>query len=172
MDGIRGRTGIGMLARTALAALLLGAAACEIDPTAPGRRGGGVGGGPDNTLQVSGEWVYNATILVNDGVSCRVSDLVLTFQQSDSTFTGTYADGEAVCAVVGFPPDTLDLGAGVVLNGVVRGDSVIFDLDTPDWRNRGRVSGSSMSGEVTVRFDLGPPIGPVFVFGPFGAVKR
>jgi len=170
MAGAMSGRGAGPIVGAALAALLLGTAACETDPNAPGRRGGGVGGGA-RRVDVSGDWVYNATILVNDGVSCRVSDLVLTLQQRDSTVTGAYAGGEAVCAVVGFPPDTLDLDAGIVLNGVVRGDSVIFDLDTPDWRSRGRVSGSSISGEVLVRLDLGVHGAP-FLFGPFGAVKQ
>jgi len=167
----RNTAGRGTAARAALAALglLVGAAACEVDPNAPGRRGGGFVGGPIS-VDVSGQWVYNVSNLTGSGVSCDVSGVVLSLQQRDSTFTGTYAGGELVCFGGGeqFGPEPFR--SGTVLNGLVRGDSVFFDLDTPDWRNRGRLSGRSMSGQATVRLDLG--MGGVHTLvGTFGAAR-
>ena len=170
MAGAMSGRGAGPIVGAALAALLLGTAACETDPNAPGRRGGGVGGG-SGRADVSGDWIYNATNLATLGMSCNVSNVVLSLQQSDSTFTGTYAGGEIVCFVPGEPAEPREFGSGVVLNGLVRGDSVFFDLDTPDWRSRGRLSGTSISGETAVRINLGID-GEIFLLGPFGAVKQ
>jgi len=160
------------VARAALAALalLLGPAACDVDPNAPGRRGGGFAGGRRHA-DVSGDWVYSVTNLGAEGVSCSLSNVALSLEQRDSTFTGTYAGGQMVCAFPGEPARLWEIGAGAVLNGLVRGDSVYFDLDTPDWHSRGRLSGNSISGETRVRLDLG--LDGVFILtGTFGAAKR
>ncbi len=160
------RAALGMLA-----ALLVGVAACETDPNAPGRRGGGLGGGRGDVVEVSGDWVYNASNLAAAGLTCNVSNVSLSLQQKDSTFTGTYSGGQVACVGPGVAPDSVQFGTGVVLNGLVRGDSIFFDLDTPDWRSRGRLTGNSISGETVVRIDFGLD-GAFFLVGPFGAVKQ
>ena len=93
----------GVRAVLAALALLVGAGACEVDPNAPGRRGGGVGGGGRRT-DVSGTWVYNVSNLSAAGVVCSAANFALSLQQQDSTFTGTYAGGEMVCVAPGEPP--------------------------------------------------------------------
>lgn len=160
----------GVRAVLAALALLVGAGACEVDPNAPGRRGGGVGGGGRRT-DVSGTWVYNVSNLSAAGVVCSAANFALSLQQQDSTFTGTYAGGEMVCVAPGEPPLELQGLTGVVINGLVRGDSVFFDLDTPDWHSGGRVSGNSISGETRLRLDLGLQ-GELIMSGTFGAVKQ
>jgi|GEM_PF-620237 len=163
--------GPGVRAALAVLALVAGVAACDVDPNAPGRRGGGIGGGGPRNVDLSGEWVYNVSNLAGAGVACDVSGVVLSLRQQDSTFTGSYDEGQFICVAGEQQIGPEPLRSGTVLNGVVRGDSVFFDLDTPDWRSRGRLVGNSMSGHTTVRIDLG--LGQVYTLvGTFGAARR
>lgn len=50
------------------------------------------------------------------------------------------------------------LPGSVVVNGLVNGNNVQFDIETSDYRNTGTVSGSSMSGTVSIRLDLGDEV--------------
>ena len=125
----------------------------------------------DSTPDVAGSWGYSATNLSGSGVSCSVTGTSMVITQSESTFTGTYTGGTFSCSG---PGGTLSstIGSGTVVNGSVTDEGVVsFDLDTQDWRNTGSLSGNSISGTVTVRFDLGTPIGVVTLSGNFSAAR-
>lgn len=165
------RPGLRRCAAAAIAALALATAGCETDPNAPGRGVGRGGGGGAAPADVSGDWAYTVTNLTGGSLVCNITGVTLSFSQTDSLFAGSYTGGIMLCnSTVGV--DTLAFGGGVVVNGVVRGDSVFFELDTPDFANAGRLSGASLSG--TARMRLGDPVSGVFVdlLGTFGAARQ
>ena len=61
------------------------------------------------------------------------------------------------------------IGSGTVVSGTLSGNSVTFNLDTSDWHNSGTISGSSMSGSVTVQLNVSGTI--YFLSGTFGAAR-
>ena len=126
--------------------------------------------GPDgpSTAQVGGVWTYAASNVAGGGASCTVTNLRLTFVQSGTTFSGSYSGGTMTCAAEG-ESATIGPFQGTVVNGTIDGNRVSFDLDTQDWHNSGTLSGSSMSGQVTVRIDLGD--GPITLSGSWSAAR-
>jgi hypothetical protein len=136
----------------------LSSSGCGDDATQPG---------PD----VNGTWEYNATNIAGTGVSCGISGITMNLSQSGSTFTGTYSPGSVTCTGPG-GTFTDQFDPGVVANGSLIGNNVSFDFDTSDMRHTGTLAGNSISGTVTVRGDLGDPIGEVTLTGPFAAVRR
>jgi hypothetical protein len=130
-----------------LAGLLLVAVGCDYDPNAPGRVGGGRGGG-GGAVDMSGEWTYESELfLAAEGLSCSIEGMTLVLEQRDSTFSGSYSGATLICIATGLPPDTLlRAGFGAVVDGRVRGDSVFFDVDDSRFRHAGRHSGGTVSG--------------------------
>jgi len=135
--------------------------------------GGDSGAGPmapagPSTPQIGGVWTYSASNVAGGGASCTVTNLRLTLVPTGTTFTGTYSGGSMVCSGNG---QTVTLGPfqGTVANGTLNGTGVSFDLDTQDWRSTGSVNGSSMSGQVTVRVDLGQ--GAITLKGNWSAAR-
>lgn len=143
----------------AVAALALAMAACS------GDSGGSMG---PVIPQVAGTWTYSATNIAGSGASCSVTGLTLTVNQTAETFTGSYSGGSMTCSGNG-ESATLGPFQGTIVSGSISGNSVSFDLDTQDWRNTGTINGSSMSGTVTVRFDLGS--GPITLSGNWSAAR-
>jgi hypothetical protein len=100
-----------------------------------------------------------------------LSGTTLTLQQAGSTFTGSYTGGTVTCTGPGGTFSD-DVGAGIVANGSIAGSNVSFDFDSSDHRHTGTLSGNSISGTVTIRLDLGSPLGVVTLTGNFAAVRR
>ena len=127
--------------------------------------------GPGNTVSVAGTWDFSASNLSGAGVSCAALGLVLQISQTGSTFSGSYSGGTMQCSG---PGGTVSgaISSGTVVNGSINGTSVQFDLDTQDLHEAGSVSGNSMSGSATWRFDLGAPTGVVVLSGNWSAARR
>lgn len=66
----------------------------------------------------------------------------------------------------------MSVGSGSVVNGTLSGRNLSFDLDTPDFRLEGNVSGTSMSGTAEWTFDFGLPVGVVTLTGNWEAGKQ
>lgn len=116
--------------------------------------GGDNGTGPV-TPDLTGSWTYGVTDLSGSGVSCTVVGTVLNIGQSGSTFSGSYSGGTVTCTGPGGTASA-DINGGVVVNGTVNArGGVSFELDTSDWRSTGTVTGTSMSGTVTARLNVG-----------------
>lgn len=115
------------------------------------------GAGPSATpIDVEGAWNWSMTNVSGGGLSCSVLNGNLSLNQSNNAFTGTY-DGNLRCVASG--QTVIDVQtSGAVVNGVVQGSGVRFDLDTQDFHLTGTVSGNSMSGTVTLRFDTGSSV--------------
>jgi len=104
---------------------------------------------------VAGTWSYTAdNLAAGNGVTCDIVNVTMVLDQNGSTFTGTYANAELQCLVNGVEQDQGPYNGNVV-NGVVNGDQVTFDFDTPAWTNSGAISGSSMSGPASVNVAVG-----------------
>ena len=75
--------------------------------------------------------------------------------QTDTTFTGTHSGGTITCsATIGSVSDVLV--TGTVVNGTIdAAGNIRFDLDTPDYRLTGTVSGNGMSGTATAKLTVG-----------------
>src|SRR5215831_12921719 len=116
------------------------AGACGSDSTAP-------------KLDLTGSWTYSATNLSVSGVSCSISGVTMTLVPASNTFTGTIAPGGVLTCTGPGGSDSQPLGGDVIANGVVNGNSVQFDIGTPDFHNAGTLSGNSMSGTVTVHIN-------------------
>ena len=134
-------------------------------------------GGDDDGLMgpsipsVAGSWTYNMSNLSGGGLSCSTTGTSLVFNQSASTFTGTYSGGTLSCTGGGGTA-SVPVGTGTVVNGsVTTAGAVSFDFDTQDWRNTGTLSGNSISGTVVVRIDLGAPTGVITLSGNFSAAR-
>ncbi len=104
---------------------------------------------------IAGTWTFNASNLSGGGFSCDAFAYRLSVNQSGTTFTGSYSDGTIRCTEDG---KTFEVGPGLtgtIVNGTVtESGSVGFDLDTQDFHQTGTVSGDSMSGTATWRFDF------------------
>ncbi len=139
---------------------LLGLVAC----------GGDNGTGPGSS--VDGVWSASLSNLSGSGVSCSsTAPTQLTLNQTGNTFSGSYTGGELTCSG---PGGTFSdpVGSGSVVNGQINGNSLSFDLDTPDFHQIGTITGNSLSGTAQWRVDFGAPTGVVTLNGNWGAAKQ
>ena len=134
--------------------------------------GGDDNSGPSTPANVAGAWTASLSNLSGGGVSCSSSaPTQLSLDQTGSTFTGSYQGGEMTCIGPG-GTSSFAITPGTVINGTVEGNSITFDLDTPDAHQTGTVSGNSMSGTARWRLDLGAPIGVLTLNGNWGAARQ
>lgn len=143
-----------LAATIALATFL---AACSDDPAEPSI--------PD----VAGSWTYAATSLTGSGITCSFRHVPMTLAQNGTTFSGAYSGGVFACSGPGGSISE-QVAGGAVASGTIDGNSVEFDIDSPDWRNTGTISGSSMSGTVVVRASDGTTT--ITLTGDFTASKQ
>jgi hypothetical protein len=130
------------------------------------------GSGPSTPADVAGTWSASMSNLSGSGISCSSSSPTqLTLNQTGETFTGSYAGGEMACTGPG-GGTSFEIEPGTVINGSVDGNSVTFDLDTPDARQTGTVDGNSMSGTARWTIDLGALIGIVTLNGTWSAARQ
>ncbi len=142
-----------------LAAALASLTACGSDgPTGP------------QHANVSGAWTYSATNLsgTTGGVTfaCNIEGASMSLSQTGTTFTGMIGSSIMSCFAEG-QQASAPLPGAPVINGVVNGNNVLFDIETS--HNTGSVSGNSMSGTVTVWLDIG--LGLLRLTGNWGAVR-
>ena len=133
------------------------AAGCGSDSTAP-------------QLNLTGSWTYSASNLSVIGVTCAITGVSMTLTATGNTFTGSVAPGGVLTCTSPAGADTASLGGDVIINGAVNGNSISFDIGTPDFHNAGTLSGNSMSGTVTVH-DVENGV-PLTLTGTFSAVKH
>jgi len=132
---------------------------------------GGDSTGPSNA-NVGGAWLASFSNFSGSGVTCNATGISIQISQSGSTFSGTYTGGTFSCVGPGGSVVVAG-GTGTIINGVVTGNSVSFDADTPDSHFTGSVAtgGASMSGSGTDRIDIGG--GQTIVLsGSWGAAKQ
>jgi hypothetical protein len=72
-------------------------------------------------------------------------------------FSGTYTGGELTCTGPGGTFST-PVEPGDIVNGVVNGSSVSFDLDTPDFHLTGIAEGNTMSGTARWTVNVGTQV--------------
>jgi hypothetical protein len=130
--------------------------------------------GDDSTgpsrASVAGSWTLSASNVSGSGVSCSLGNTPMTLTQSGDTFTGSYGPGTLTCVAGG---ESISGGAnGTIVNGVLNGNSVQFDLNTQDLHHTGTISGNSMSGTARWTFDLGAGTGVVVLNGNWSAAKQ
>lgn len=129
------------------AILVLGAACDEDDPS-----------GPEGVPVLGGRWSYEASF-AGTGVVCTLPradiliDPVVGDTRFDARFEGTISSFDIACEREGRRA-TLRFGATGIVNGLLRGDQIAFDIETPDLLHTGTVVGDRMEGTVAVRLDL------------------
>jgi hypothetical protein len=130
--------------------------------------GGGesAGLGPPPTT-VDGGWNFtiqnlHATIQ-GSLLTCKVTGATVTLTQTGTDFSGTYSGGTMTCTYQGQSQSFAI--AGDVVNGILIGNAVSFDLDAPDFHFTGTAGQNSMSGTCTLTADFGSPIGVVVLNG-------
>ena len=110
-----------------------------------------------STAQIAGSWTYAFSNITGSSgttnATCSAGNVSIDIDQTGSTFTGSYFAPSLTCTS---PSGTVTDGpfAGAIVNGSINGTAVSFDFDTSDWRQTGTVSGNSMNGTVTVRFQV------------------
>lgn len=142
----------------AMTVVLLGLAACGSDSTGP------------ESPELDGRWTIAITNVSGSGMSCSWTGGSMNLVQSGDTFSGSYSGGTLSC-VGGGESMSVPMGTGAVVNGTLNGDAVSFQLDSPDYPFSGSVSGSSMSGTCSLRYDLGQPYGVITLSGSWGAAR-
>lgn len=131
---------------------------------------GGDSTGP-KTPKVDGTWSLTLTNMSGSGVSCNWSGATMTLAQNGTNFSGSYSGGTLTCTSGGESASG-SVGSGAVINGTVSGNSVSFQLDSPDMPLTGTITDRSMSGTGILRYDFGEPYGVVTLNGNWGAAKR
>ncbi|MGH7648080.1 MAG: hypothetical protein ACREND_08170 [Gemmatimonadaceae bacterium] len=132
----------------------------------------GCGGYTGPTLpDLNGTWTLSLTNLSGSGISCNLSGTTMSLNQSGASFSGSYSGGVFQC-VGGGEGFSAEIGGGSVIDGTIAGNTVSFDLDSPDFPLSGVVSGTSMSGTSTLSVDLGAPYGVITLSGNWGAAKQ
>jgi hypothetical protein len=150
---------LSVVASLTLAASLFFLGACGSDSTGP------------EMPAVDGAWSLSLTNMSGSGISCSWSGITMTLTQSGTTFSGSYSGGAYTCTGGGESVSG-NVGSGSVINGSIHGDNVTFQLDSPDTPLGGTISGASMSGTATMRYDLGSPYGVITLSGNWGAAKK
>jgi hypothetical protein len=114
------------------------------------------------SVNLTGTW--SGTInLSGSGVGCAIS-LSMQLTQTGGAFNGTYSNGSVNCN-----GQTQSGITGTIINGVINGSSVSFDVDDPAAHQTGTVSGNSMNG--TARWTLNTQAGTVVLTGTWSATK-
>ena len=89
---------------------------------------------------ISGAWSLSLSV-TGSGVTCTFSGAPMRLSESGGSFSGTYGPTELFC-------DGTSQGSvsGKVVNGVLNGSNVIYDLDEAAYHQTGTINGASMSG--------------------------
>ncbi len=143
-----------MRARNFAAGVLVIVAAGCGDSTGPGAQ------------SLSGTWRLTHSGISAGGESCSIAGTTMVLNQSGTVFSGTYAGGIISCGgdVIGV------LGQGIIVNGVVSGSDVEFNLDNNTWHNEGTLTASGMSGNASLMINVGA--GSAQASGAFEATKE
>jgi len=109
--------------------------------------------GPDAAaLSVAGTWIYDAPMLTgsvfDEAITCRYN-LEMDLQESGTSFSGFYRRARLFCLLFGVD-QVVDAGEGDIVDGVLTGSDVVFNVDSDGIQNTGTVSGNSMTGQVEV----------------------
>jgi hypothetical protein len=115
-------------------------------------------GAPPPPANIGGSWSYMASNVSGSGVSCSTpTPAQLTLSQVGSTFTGSYSNLYIRCQS---GTESAEDGPfqGQIVSGSINGGNTSFNFDTSDISHTGSLSGNSMSGTTTWRFDLGTQV--------------
>jgi hypothetical protein len=113
-------------------------------------------------------WNYQALNLIGMGASCDITGALLVLKQTGSTLSGLYNGAAITCVSNGSHFDEGGPFGSQIYNATLSGDHVTFDMG-PGWSNQGTVSGTSISGSVTIT--VGHIGGAVTVTGQWTATK-
>jgi len=127
--------------------------------------------GPSNA-NVTGAWSASFINFAGSGITCNATGIIMQLTQTDTSFSGTYAGGTYVCKGPSGAVQVAGGGNGTIINGIVNGAAVSFDVDTPNAHYTGTVSGLSLSGQGAETLNFGGTIGLVTLSGSWGAVKQ
>jgi hypothetical protein len=132
--------------------------------------GGDDGTGPVGSINVGGTWNASVSNMSGEGASCSTTTpFRLNIRQVENTFTGTYSGGVLTCLT---PTESFSTPLnGVVTNGEVSGNTISFDLDSPDFHHEGTVTANSMSGSADWNYDFNLPLDVVTLTGGWSATK-
>ncbi len=131
-------------------AVLLVLAACGKDTTGP------------SIPNVAGAWTATWQNMSASGVTCQTGAIPVSINQTGATFSGAYGTGTLTCNGT-----SASFTGGTIANGNIQGNTVTFDLDTPDFHQSGTISGTAMSGTATWRIDVSGT--PYVLNGTWGA---
>jgi len=98
------------------------------------------------TPDVGGAWNIAWSNLRATGVTCSASGGKITLTQSGTTFSGSYHSTLLQCNGT-----ALGVAGGIVVNGSLRGSTIMFDMDPPNLHQHGTITDRSMSGSATWR---------------------
>jgi len=124
---------------------------------------------------VAGTWTYQAPVLtgsvLGESITCRYN-LDMELQESGTSFSGIYSRARLFCVLFGVD-QIVDAGEGDIVDGVLTGNDVVFNVDSDGIRNTGTVSGDTMSGQVEVRLVVqqNQAIDTVHVMGAWSASR-
>jgi len=114
-------------------AVLLVLGACSKDSTGP------------SIPSLAGSWTMTWSNMNATGITCQTNAIPVSINQTSATFSGQYGSGTLTCN--NGTPGTFT--GGTIVNGNIQGNTVTFDLDTPDYHQNGTIGGTSMSGSAT-----------------------
>lgn len=101
------------------------------------------------TALVSGQWTMTLTNFTGSGFTCNASGITLQLAQAGTTFSGTFSGGTISCTTPNGPLQAT-APSGQIINGVISGTAVQFDLGNADSRFVGGLTGGGeMSGNGT-----------------------
>lgn len=113
----------------------------------------GCGGGDPPNPNATGTWTYSSSMVGSGnaaGVTCNISNLTLTINESGTTFSGTYSGGVIACQGPGGSSSTAT-GSGSVASGSLVHNAVNFDFDNSSWHHTGGLTDNQMSGSFSAQ---------------------
>ena len=123
----------------ALAALLTASCGADTAVTVPG-------------LNISGTWHYTGANIMWPTVSESCGLFAdITFTQTGPTLTGGVQSGDLSCTIGGGAHEDIRLDGEAVVNGMLQGSAVQFDIGSSDIRTSGTVANDSITGHISLR---------------------
>lgn len=124
------------------------------------------GSGVAQPVDVAGAWLLDSEVS-GAGLTCQLSTLSILLTQAEDSLAATTLGGAFPCPPSGEDLVFLEGGSGA---GTVRGRRVDFTIPMGSGAEldaAGELSGGAISGETTLRVDLGSDLGFVDMAGDF-----
>ena len=133
------------------------------------------GGGSTGPASVGGTWLYAAQSLTGSGLTCSITSLTMSMQQTRTTVSGTTTGGNLACQDQQGGQATGTFNSTDITGQLTSNNSITLEFGGTSFESTGTINSHTISGTSTVGLTLTDNNGgqtTVTIAGNFTATKQ